>query len=74
MIAINVEASAVEVETDALEAIQLIEHADVFLHSFDTLAKMDSRHDTSLCIWEEPPREASLSLLADALSVAFLRD
>ncbi|KAF7808759.1 uncharacterized protein G2W53_016615 [Senna tora] len=35
---------------------------------------MGSRHDTGLCIWEEPPREASLSLLADALSVAFLRD
>ncbi|KAF7805808.1 ribonuclease H [Senna tora] len=40
----------------------------------DVLAKMDSRNDIRLCIWEEPPREVALSLLADALSVSFLRE
>ncbi|KAF7830946.1 ribonuclease H [Senna tora] len=40
----------------------------------DVMAKMGSCNDIRLCIWEEPPREVALSLLADALSVSFLRE
>ncbi|KAF7835723.1 Ribonuclease H [Senna tora] len=97
-------ASFVEAETDALEALHLIKHADITMHTFgpliadirlmlaahpnfklshvlreanqcaDIMAKIGSHNETRHCIWEDPPREALLALLADSLAIAFVRE
>ncbi|KAF7818597.1 Ribonuclease H [Senna tora] len=40
----------------------------------DIMAKIDSHNETCHCIWEDPPREALLALLADSLAIAFVRE
>ncbi|KAF7814237.1 putative ribonuclease H protein At1g65750 family [Senna tora] len=92
------------VETDCLEALNLISKGDIsthhlgviindirvlssrcesisFKHIFreanqcaDGLAKIGSKGRHELCVWENPPTEISLALLADLAAICFRRE